>query len=346
MDRIIDESSAPMSVLLVEDDDGDAVLVTELLEDAVPGTESTGPGRGRAIGELADDARPSTASCSTSASPTPTDSTRCARVSVGRRRASPSSCSPASTTRPPGSQRSPPARRTTCVKGAGRRRRADAGGALRDRARARGGGRRQLLGRRSSGPRRTPRLERGLLPQPVLDRPGIPSRPGTARRASAALLGGDFYDVDRAPDGTCTSHRRRLRPRPRRGRARRSLRIAWRTLVLAGAAGDRALPTLSSLLVHERDRTELFATLCNCDHRPRLQSARPAARRPPGRPSSCRPDGAARPLPTTRPGRPIGLVADDRWAGPRRRAARPVGAPALHRRPDRGPRRPRSPPSA
>ena len=58
--------------------------------------------------------------------------------------------------------------------------------------------------RRELRPRRTARLERGLLPRRCA-RPGARAsrtryRPGRQR----ALLGGDFYDVVETADGRCT----------------------------------------------------------------------------------------------------------------------------------------------
>ena len=39
------------------------------------------------------------------------------------------------------------------------------------------------------------------------------------------------------------------------------LRVAWRTLTLAGADVDDVLPTLQQVLVHERHAEEIFATV-------------------------------------------------------------------------------------
>jgi serine phosphatase RsbU (regulator of sigma subunit) len=91
-----------------------------------------------------------------------------------------------------------------------------------------------------------------------------------------------------------------------------NLRIAWRAMVLNGADDDQLLPTLSRLLVHERERTGIFATLALLTIDPRLRCARLRLAGHPA-PILVPPDHAARPLPTTRLGRPIGIVLDDHW---------------------------------
>jgi serine phosphatase RsbU (regulator of sigma subunit) len=107
------------------------------------------------------------------------------------------------------------------------------------------------------------RLERGLLPRPLVAdaRVAVDSgyRPGRER----ALLGGDFYDVVEAPDGTLHAiigdvcgHD------PDAAALGVCLRIAWRTLVLGGRAPDELLGTLEQVLEHERLADEVFATAC------------------------------------------------------------------------------------
>jgi serine phosphatase RsbU (regulator of sigma subunit) len=107
------------------------------------------------------------------------------------------------------------------------------------------------------------RLERGLLPRPLVgdDRVAVHTgyRPGRER----ALLGGDFYDVVEAPDGTLHAvvgdvcgHD------PDAAALGVCLRIAWRTLVLGGRDPDELLGTLEQVLVHERLSDDVFATAC------------------------------------------------------------------------------------
>src|SRR3954470_9285312 len=77
------------------------------------------------------------------------------------------------------------------------------------------------------------RLERGLLPRPLLSDERIAVHTGYRPGRERALLGGDFYDVVEAPDGTLHAvigdvcgHD------PDAAALGVCLRIAWRTLVL------------------------------------------------------------------------------------------------------------------
>ncbi|RAJ42377.1 serine phosphatase RsbU (regulator of sigma subunit) [Kitasatospora sp. SolWspMP-SS2h] len=107
------------------------------------------------------------------------------------------------------------------------------------------------------------RLQRHLLPTPLLDGANLSFtrryRPGRRR----ALLGGDFYDAVRTKDGRVhvvigdvCGHG------PDEAALGVALRIAWRTLVFAGLTGQPLLTTLQHVLEHERRSDEIFATLC------------------------------------------------------------------------------------
>ncbi|OSP39678.1 phosphatase, partial [Streptomyces sp. 13-12-16] len=113
------------------------------------------------------------------------------------------------------------------------------------------------------------RLERGLLPTPLLD--GSPLRFAARYRPgrSRALLGGDFYDVVRTPDGTVHAMIGDVCGHgPDEAALGVELRIAWRALTLAGLCGDQLLGTLQQVLEHERSDDEIFATLCTVDIAP------------------------------------------------------------------------------
>jgi serine phosphatase RsbU (regulator of sigma subunit) len=106
------------------------------------------------------------------------------------------------------------------------------------------------------------RLERGLLPAPLVSDPDLVLtahyRPGRER----ALLGGDFYDAVQVADGRVhavigdvSGHG------PDAAALGVSLRIAWRTLVLGGRDEDEVLPTLQTLHDVERHFAWMFTTL-------------------------------------------------------------------------------------
>ncbi|MEV4312778.1 SpoIIE family protein phosphatase [Actinocrispum sp. NPDC049592] len=106
------------------------------------------------------------------------------------------------------------------------------------------------------------RLERGLLPAPLFNDPSLELvaryRPGR----HGSLLGGDFYDAVELPDGTVhlvigdvSGHG------PDEAALGVALRIAWRSLVLANLPTDDVLATIERILKHERINHN-FVTLC------------------------------------------------------------------------------------
>lgn len=107
------------------------------------------------------------------------------------------------------------------------------------------------------------RLERGLLPQPLLRRlrtQDVVNVYSPGRHQS--LLGGDFYDVVDCADGSVfvligdvAGHG------PDEAAVGVCLRIAWRTLVLSGTDPDSIFPAMHDVLVSERDSDEMFATV-------------------------------------------------------------------------------------
>jgi serine phosphatase RsbU (regulator of sigma subunit) len=105
------------------------------------------------------------------------------------------------------------------------------------------------------------RLERGLLPHPLTrdTRLSITTR---YRSGRDGVLGGDFFDVVETADerlfilvGDVCGHG------PDEAALGVALRIAWRTLVLAAVDLDELLPILDTVLVGERRFDEVFATL-------------------------------------------------------------------------------------
>ncbi|MCH5674741.1 PP2C family protein-serine/threonine phosphatase [Streptomyces gilvus] len=157
------------------------------------------------------------------------------------------------------------------------------------------------------------RLERGLLPTPLLEgsslRFAARYRPGRSR----ALLGGDFYDVVRTPDGTVHAMIGDVCGHgPDEAALGVELRIAWRALTLAGLSGDQLLNTLQQVLEHERSDDEIFATLCTVDIAP---DGRRAGLCLAGHPSPlvARPGRAPKLLPYDNNGPALGLLPGARW---------------------------------
>jgi serine phosphatase RsbU (regulator of sigma subunit) len=108
------------------------------------------------------------------------------------------------------------------------------------------------------------RVQRGLVARPIVEDPTLEIRsayrPGNRRQ----VLGGDFFDVVQSgPDslqlmlGDVCGHG------PDEAALGVQLRIAWRTLILAGVEHDQVLRTLHRLLVQERHADHIYATLAS-----------------------------------------------------------------------------------
>ncbi|MFE5675788.1 PP2C family protein-serine/threonine phosphatase [Streptomyces erythrochromogenes] len=160
------------------------------------------------------------------------------------------------------------------------------------------------------------RLERGLLPTPLLEgsdlRFAARYRPGRSR----TLLGGDFYDAVRTPDGTVHAMIGDVCGHgPDEAALGVELRIAWRALTLAGLCGDDLLATLQEVLEVERPCEEIFATLCTVDIAPDGRRAGLCLAGHPA-PLISRPGRRAQLLPYENSGPALGLLPRARW--PRR----------------------------
>src|SRR5580700_6255624 len=107
------------------------------------------------------------------------------------------------------------------------------------------------------------RLERGLLPSPLLADARLSVSARCLAGGQQRLLGGDFYDVVEAADSWVHVLIGDVCGRgPAEAALGVCLRVAWRTLVLAGRPADEILATLNQLLEHERQDDTMFATMC------------------------------------------------------------------------------------
>ncbi|MFC4065716.1 PP2C family protein-serine/threonine phosphatase [Actinoplanes subglobosus] len=109
------------------------------------------------------------------------------------------------------------------------------------------------------------RLERGLLPKPLKrDDFGLAVEPFYRSGRAMGLLGGDFYDVIQVGDdrlhvivGDVCGHG------VDEAALGVELRVAWRALVLAGVPEEQVLPSLEQVLMSERRAREVFATVAS-----------------------------------------------------------------------------------
>lgn len=118
------------------------------------------------------------------------------------------------------------------------------------------------------------RLERGLAPRPLIDGGAVWVASCYSAGRGSALLGGDFYDVVQTHDGALRlvvgdvcGHG------PDEAAIGVCLRSAWRALALAGAPAGAILGTLERVFEHERHIPGLFATLCMLEVDPRAELA-------------------------------------------------------------------------
>lgn len=158
------------------------------------------------------------------------------------------------------------------------------------------------------------RLERGLLPQPLVSDSAVEVhrlyRPGRHQ----SLLGGDFYDVVETADGSVFALIGDVAGHgPDEAALGVCLRIAWRTLILAGADPDTVFGSMHDVLVSERDSDEVFATVAMVRVRPDIGAARFWLA---GHPVPLVVEGTdVRPGPTDSSGLALGVVDGAVWTG-------------------------------
>lgn len=161
----------------------------------------------------------------------------------------------------------------------------------------------------------TVRLESALLPRPSLRDERLEVSVGY-RAGRDGVLGGDFYDVVEREDGTVLAvvgdvcgHG------PDEAALGAVLRTAWRTLVLADVATADLLPLLERVLHSERARSEVFTTMSMVEVAPDRTTVDLYLAGHPvpfllGGPSG---DGVSTLLPTDRRGRALGIPVDGAW---------------------------------
>jgi serine phosphatase RsbU (regulator of sigma subunit) len=123
--------------------------------------------------------------------------------------------------------------------------------------------------------RENARLERGLLPSPLLSDPRLTVAARYRAGGGQTLLGGDFYDLVEAPDGWVHAVVGDVCGRgPEEAALGVCLRVAWRTMILAGRPMPEVLAAVQQVLEHERQEDRLFATLCVASVAPDRSHAR------------------------------------------------------------------------
>jgi serine phosphatase RsbU (regulator of sigma subunit) len=113
------------------------------------------------------------------------------------------------------------------------------------------------------------RLERGLLPSPLLAGSVVRARSFYRSGRTRSVIGGDFFDAVLGPSGTVHAivgdvcgHG------PDEAALGALLRVSWRALVLAGVDEPQLLPKLQQVLVSERHDRSLFTTAATVALRP------------------------------------------------------------------------------
>jgi serine phosphatase RsbU (regulator of sigma subunit) len=111
--------------------------------------------------------------------------------------------------------------------------------------------------------RENSRLERGLLPSPLLSDPRLTVATQYRPGGGQMLLGGDFFDLVEGADGWVHAMVGDVCGRgPEEAALGVCLRVAWRTMVLAGRPMADVLSAVQQVLEHERHEERMFATLC------------------------------------------------------------------------------------
>jgi serine phosphatase RsbU (regulator of sigma subunit) len=161
------------------------------------------------------------------------------------------------------------------------------------------------------------RLERGLLPSPLVAGSAVRARSFYRSGRTRSVLGGDFFDAVLGPSGTVHAIVGDVAGHgPDEAALGALLRVSWRALVLAGVDEPQLLPKLQQVLVSERHDRQLFTTVCTVAISGAAQGGHDALVRLAGHP----PPVLLRPGPVTvgpRVGLPLGIAVDAEWPGAR-----------------------------
>jgi serine phosphatase RsbU (regulator of sigma subunit) len=125
---------------------------------------------------------------------------------------------------------------------------------------------RQQLRLAQAQSREVTRLERGLAPRPLIGDDSVWIATCYRSGRDRALLGGDFFDVAETPDG----HVRLVigdvcGHGPDEAAIGVCLRAAWRALAICGVEREQTMRALQRVLEHEREIPLLFTTLCTLE---------------------------------------------------------------------------------
>ncbi|HEV7936430.1 MAG TPA: SpoIIE family protein phosphatase [Solirubrobacteraceae bacterium] len=125
---------------------------------------------------------------------------------------------------------------------------------------------RQQLRLAQAQSREVTRLERGLAPRPLIGDDSVWIATCYHSGRDRALLGGDFFDVAETPDG----HVRLVvgdvcGHGPDEAAIGVCLRAAWRALAICGVEREQTMRALQRVLEHEREIPLLFTTLCTLE---------------------------------------------------------------------------------
>lgn len=157
------------------------------------------------------------------------------------------------------------------------------------------------------------RVQRGLMPRMLIDDPRVWVRSGYRPGDRRQVLGGDFFDVVQSSPtrlklvlGDVCGHG------PDEAALGVQLRIAWRTLILAGVEQLQLLKTLDGLTNQERHAGHVYATVASIevDLRTGLACVGLAGHPPP---LLSTPDGGLRLITEHVGGPPLGIGLPPRW---------------------------------